>query len=136
MSGLAEILIDKGFTVSGSDTKASYETLMGDTSNADIKWIYAQDDELAMGIMEALNGGGISDSTKEAIYAAKPFITGCGGLGEYYDVIGGESYADITEKSWRRNVCNIQPVHDPDSDPGYGGLSGWQRCGAGSCDRL
>ena len=82
---------------SRSDTKASYETLMGDTSNADIKWIYAQDDELAMGIMEALNGGGISDSTKEAIYAAKPFITGCGGLGEYYDVIGGESYADITE---------------------------------------
>lgn len=94
----------KSITYSGamnwsrSDTKASYETLMGDASNADIKWFYAQDDELAMGIMEALNGGGISDSTKDAIYAAKPFITGCGGLGEYYEVIGGESYADITEK--------------------------------------
>lgn len=92
----------KSITYSGamnwsrSDTKASYETLMGDASNTDIKWFYAQDDELAMGILEALNGGGISDSAKEAIYAAKPFITGCGGLGEYYDVIGGESYADIT----------------------------------------
>ena len=44
---------------------------------------------------EALNGGGISDSTKEAFYATKPFITGCGGLQEYYDVIGGDSYQDI-----------------------------------------
>lgn len=94
----------KSITYSGamnwsrSDTKSSYETLMGDASNADIKWFYAQDDELAMGIMEALNGGGISDSTKDAIYAAKPFITGCGGLGEYYEVISGESYADITEQ--------------------------------------
>ena len=49
---------------------------MGDASNADIKWIYAQDDELTMGILEALNGGGISDSTKDTFYANKPVITG------------------------------------------------------------
>ena len=93
--------IDSAITKSGamnwsrSDTKAAFEALLGDEANAQIKWWYAEDDELAMGILEALNGGGISDSAKEAFYATKPFITGCGGLQEYYDVIGGESYADI-----------------------------------------
>ena len=93
----------KAITYSGamnwsrSDTKESYESLMGDESNAAIKWFYAEDDELAMGILEALNGGGISDSTKEAIYETKPVITGCGGLDEYYEVLRGNSYADITE---------------------------------------
>lgn len=93
--------IDSAITKSGamnwsrSDTKAAFEALLGDEANASIKWWYAEDDELAMGILEALNGGGISDSTKEAFYATKPFITGCGGLQEYYDVIGGDSYQDI-----------------------------------------
>ncbi|WP_455136830.1 substrate-binding domain-containing protein [Thermophilibacter sp.] len=93
--------IDSAITKSGamnwsrSDTKAAFESLLGDEANAKIKWWYAEDDELAMGILEALNGGGISDSAKEAFYATKPFITGCGGLKEYYDVIGGESYQDI-----------------------------------------
>lgn len=96
--------IDSAITKSGamnwsrSDTKAAFETLLGDESNAEIKWWYAEDDELAMGILEALNGGGISDSAKEAFYATKPFITGCGGLQEYYDVIAGDTYADITSQ--------------------------------------
>lgn len=91
----------KSITYSGamnwsrSDTKASYESLMGDVANAGIKWFYAEDDELAMGMLEALNGGGISDATKDAIYAAKPVMTGCGGLDEYYEVLRGNSYADI-----------------------------------------
>ena len=94
--------IDAAITKSGamnwsrSDTKAAFEALLGDEANAQIKWWYAEDDELAMGILEALNGGGISDSAKEAFYATKPFITGCGGLQEYYDVIGGDTYTDIT----------------------------------------
>jgi ribose transport system substrate-binding protein len=81
---------------SRSDTKDSYESLMGDASNADIKWFYAEDDELAMGILEALNGGGVSDSAKESIFGVKPVLTGCGGLDEYYEVLRGNSYADIT----------------------------------------
>lgn len=91
----------KSITYSGamnwsrSDTKESYESLMGDASNASIKWFYAEDDELAMGILEALNGGGISDATKEAIYAARPVLTGCGGLDEYYEVLRGNAYQDI-----------------------------------------
>lgn len=93
----------KAITYSGamnwsrSDTKESYESLMGDEANAAIKWFYAEDDELAMGILEALNGGGISDATKESIYETKPVITGCGGLNEYYEVLRGNSYADIAE---------------------------------------
>lgn len=95
--------IDSAITKSGamnwsrSDTKAAFETLLADESNAQIKWWYAEDDELAMGILEALNGGGISDSTKEVFYETKPFITGCGGLNEYYEVIRGNSYQDIVE---------------------------------------
>lgn len=91
----------KSITYSGamnwsrSDTKESYESLMGDTSNAEIKWFYTQDDELSMGILEALNGGGISDSTKEIINATRPVLTGCGGIDEYYEVLRGNSYADI-----------------------------------------
>jgi len=81
---------------SRSDTKSAFETLMGDASNADIKWFYAEDDELAMGILEALNGGGISDSTKTAFYKNSPVITGCGGLEELYAVLRGETYTDIT----------------------------------------
>lgn len=94
----------KNITYSGamnwsrSDTKASFESLMGDASNADIKWFYAQDDELTMGILEALNGGGISDSTKAAFYANQPVITGCGGLDELYEVLRGNSYQDISGK--------------------------------------
>lgn len=94
---LASITYSGAMNWSRSDTKESYESLMGDASNAEIKWFYAEDDELAMGILEALNGGGISDSTKETIFATQPFITGCGGLGEYYDVLKGESYQDIAE---------------------------------------
>lgn len=96
--------IDSSISTSGamdwsrSDTKAAYEALLGDESNAEIKWWYAEDDELAMGILEALNGGGISDSTKEIVYETKPFITGCGGLDEYYAVLRGESYEDIASQ--------------------------------------
>lgn len=82
---------------SRSDTKTSFETLMGDASNAEVKWFYAEDDELAMGILEALDGGGIDDSTKEVFLANKPVITGCGGLDELYAVLRGETFTDIAE---------------------------------------
>lgn len=92
---LTAITFSGAMNWSRSDTKESYESLMGDVTNAEIKWFYAEDDELAMGILEALNGGGISDSTKDVIYATKPIITGCGGLDEYYEVLRGNLYQDI-----------------------------------------
>ncbi len=80
---------------SRSNTKTSFETLMGDAANAEIKWFYAEDDELAMGILEALDGGGIDDATKEAFLGNAPAISGCGGLDEFYAVLRGETYTDI-----------------------------------------
>ena len=91
----------KNITYSGamnwsrSDTKTSFESLMGDASNAEIKWFYAEDDELAMGILEALNGGGIDDSVKETFLGNAPARTGCGGLVQYYEVLRGNSYQDL-----------------------------------------
>ncbi len=83
---------------SRSDTKSSFESLMGDSANTDIKWFYSEDDELGMGILEALAGGGIDDDTKAAFLKNEPVITGCGGLGEFYDVLKGESYQDVVEQ--------------------------------------
>lgn len=94
----------KSITYSGamnwsrSDTKTSFESLMGDKANAEIKWFYAEDDELTMGILEALDGGGIDDATKEAFFENAPVISGCGGLNELYAVLRGETYTDISEK--------------------------------------
>ena len=90
---------------SRSTTKESFESLMGDSSNTDIKWIYAEDDELSMGVFEALAGGGIDEATKTAFLSNGPAITGCGGLGEMYDVIRGNNYADIAGQF--SGVCSV-----------------------------
>ena len=95
---LSNITYSGAMNWSRSDTKSSFETLMGDSSNADIKWFYAEDDELAMGILEALDGGGIEDSTKEAFLGNSPAISGCGGLDEFYEVLRGNSYEDIASQ--------------------------------------
>lgn len=101
----------KNITYSGamnwsrSDTKTSFESLMGNPDNANIKWFYAEDDELAMGILEALNGGGIDDSIKEQFLGNSPALTGCGGLDEYYDVLRGNSYEDLADKF--SGLCSV-----------------------------
>ena len=95
---LASITYSGAMNWSRSDTKASFESLMGDSANTDIKWFYAEDDELGMGILEALAGGGIDDSAKSAFLGNKPVITGCGGLGEFYDVLRGNNYSDLTSQ--------------------------------------
>ena len=101
----AKITYSGAMNWSRSDTKTSFESLMGDASNAKIKWFYAEDDELAMGILEALNGGGIDDTTKAAFLGNAPALTGCGGLDEYYAVLRGESYADIAKKF--SGLCSV-----------------------------
>lgn len=102
---LSSITYSGAMNWSRSDTKTSFESLMGEASNAEIKWFYAEDDELAMGILEALNGGGIDDSTKEAFLGNKPVITGCGGLDEYYAVMRGETYEDIAQQCG--GLCSV-----------------------------
>ncbi len=95
---LASITYSGSMNWSRSETKTSFESLMGDSSNAGIKWIYAQDDEFAMGVLEALQGGGIDDATKEAFLGNAPYMTGCGGLDEYYAVLREETYTDISDQ--------------------------------------
>ena len=92
---LESISFSGAMSWSRSNTKTAFESLMGDSSNADIKWFYAEDDELAMGILEALQGGGIEDATKTAFLANKPVITGCGGLDELYEILRGNAYQDL-----------------------------------------
>lgn len=76
-------------------TKEHFESLMGNADNANIKWFYTQDDELAMGILEALNGSAIDEATKATILANEIAISAAGGLKELYDVLKGELYADL-----------------------------------------
>ncbi|MGM9537942.1 MAG: substrate-binding domain-containing protein, partial [Candidatus Onthomonas sp.] len=102
---LASITFSGAMNWSRSTTKESFESLMGDSSNTDIQWIYAEDDELSMGVMEALAGGGIDDATKEAFLSNSPAITGCGGLGEMYDVIRGDSYGEIGNRF--SGLCSV-----------------------------
>ena len=68
----------------------------GKTIADDAKW--SEDDELAMGILEALQGGGIDDATKEKFLGNAPYLTGCGGLDELYAVLRGESFTDIADQ--------------------------------------
>lgn len=91
----------KALTYSGAmnwsrdDTKTSFETLMGNADNAKIKWFYSQDDDMTMGIFEALSGGNIKDTTKNQFLGNKPVITGCGGLDELYEILRGNSYTEL-----------------------------------------
>lgn len=102
---LASIQYSGAMNWSRSTAKETFETLMSDGSNADIKWIYAEDDELSMGVFEALSGSGIDDAAKAAFLGNAPAITGCGGLGEMYDVIRGNSYAEIASQF--SGVCSV-----------------------------
>ncbi len=80
---------------SRSNTTTAFETLLSDSANADIKWFYTMDDELALGIVEALEGSGIDDATKEAFLANKPYITAAGGSEGVYAIIRGEASQDL-----------------------------------------
>ena len=50
---LAKITFSGAMNWSRSTAKEYFESLMSDSKNASIKWFYSQDDEFALGIMEA-----------------------------------------------------------------------------------
>lgn len=58
----------------------------------------SQDDELGMGILEALRGGGIDDATKAKFLENHPAISGCGGIEDFYSVLRGDNYQDIAKQ--------------------------------------
>lgn len=80
---------------SRSTAKEYFESLMSDPTNADIKWFYSEDDEFALGIIEALEGSAIDDDTKAKILDNQIVISAAGGSEELYSVIRGENKQDI-----------------------------------------
>ena len=85
---------------------------MSDSKNASIKWFYSQDDEFAMGIMEALKGSAIDDATKQAILDNKIVISAAGGSENLYKIMRGEDaeYADLFASFGGLAVATYSPA--------------------------
>jgi ribose transport system substrate-binding protein len=83
---------------SQANCQQAFENYMADSANADTKYIAGWDDGYILGVLDALEGSAIDETTKEAFLANGPFITGCGGAEAVYAIIRGDSdsYTDIT----------------------------------------
>jgi len=83
---------------SQANCQQAFENYMADADNADTKYIAGWDDGYILGVLDALEGSAIDETTKEAFLANGPFITGCGGAEAVYAIIRGDSdsYTDIT----------------------------------------
>ncbi len=95
---------------SRATAKEYFETLMSDSTNADIKWFYSEDDEFAMGIIEALQGSAIDDDTKAAILNNKIVISAVGGSENLYKILRGEENADLAANFGGLTVATYSPA--------------------------
>ena len=79
---------------------------------ADYKYIFTHDDEIAMGILEALSGSEIEESKKQAFYDAMVSLASSSGLDEMYQVLKGAhsntAYPDIV-----KNFDLFSVTYDP-----------------------
>ena len=107
---LAKITFSGAMNWSRSAAKEYFESLMSDSKNASIKWFYSQDDEFAMGIMEALKGSAIDDATKQAILDNKIVISAAGGSEALYSVLRGEDKADLAANFGGLAVATYSPA--------------------------
>ena len=109
---LARITFSGAMNWSRSAAKEYFESLMSDSKNASIKWFYSQDDEFAMGIMEALKGSAIDDATKQAILDNKIVISAAGGSENLYKIMRGEDaeYADLFASFGGLAVATYSPA--------------------------
>ena len=109
---LAKITFSGAMNWSRSAAKEYFESLMSDSSNASIKWFYSQDDEFAMGIMEALKGSAIDDATKQAILDNQIVISAAGGSENLYKIMRGEDaeYADLFASFGGLAVATYSPA--------------------------
>ena len=76
------------------------------------KWIFTHDDEIAMGILEALKSSEIDAEKKEAFYAAQPHLGASSGLNEIYSVLSG-----IHQKDYSAEVANLGDLFSVTYDP-------------------
>lgn len=109
---LAKITFSGAMNWSRSAAKEYFESLMSDSNNASIKWFYSQDDEFAMGIMEALKGSAIDDATKQAILDNQIVISAAGGSENLYKIMRGEDaeYADLFASFGGLAVATYSPA--------------------------
>ena len=107
---LASLTFTGAMNWSRSAAKEYFETLMGDSNNADIKWFYSQDDEFALGIIEALQGSAIADDVKAEILANQIVISAAGGSENLYKVIRGEENADLAANFGGLAVATYSPA--------------------------
>jgi len=92
---LASLTFSGAMNWSRATAKEYFETLMSDAANADIKWFYSQDDEFALGVIEALMGSAVAEDTKAAILANEIVISAAGGSENLYKIIRGEENAEL-----------------------------------------
>ena len=72
---------------------------------AEYKWIFTHDDEIGMGILEALKSSEIDTAKKEAFLAAGVHLASSSGLNEMYSVIKG-----IHQKDYSAEVAGLALV--------------------------
>ncbi len=107
---LASLTFSGAMMWSRATAKTYFETLMSDSTNADIKWFYSEDDEFAMGIIEALSGSAIDDATKAAILANEIVISAVGGSENLYKILRGEEYTELAASFGGLTVATYSPA--------------------------
>ena len=76
------------------------------------KWIFTHDDEIGMGILEALKSSEIDTAKKEAFLAAGVHLASSSGLNEMYSVIKG-----IHQKDYSAEVAGLADLFTVTYDP-------------------
>ena len=76
------------------------------------KWIFTHDDEIAMGILEALKSSEIDTAKKEAFLTAGVHLASSSGLNEMYSVIKG-----IHQKDYAAEVAGLADLFTVTYDP-------------------
>lgn len=76
------------------------------------KWIFTHDDEIAMGILEALKSSEIDTAKKEAFLTAGVHLASSSGLNEMYSVIKG-----IHQKDYSAEVTGLADLFTVTYDP-------------------
>ena len=79
---------------------------------AEYKWIFTHDDEIGMGILEALKSSEIDTAKKEAFLAAGVHLASSSGLNEMYSVIKG-----IHQKDYSAEVAGLADLFSVTYDP-------------------
>ena len=77
------------------------------------KWIFTHDDEIAMGILEALKSSDIDESKKDAFLNAGVKLGTSSGLNEIYSVLKG-----IHQKDYSAEVAKLGDLFSVTYDPG------------------